>query len=213
MTQLDRVVRAAPMTVLGIGGSTRPGSSTEAAIRAVLDALERRGAEVEIVTGVDLALPPYEPGMALAEGAERLVEAVRAADALVIGSPGYHGSLSGFVKNAIDYVEECREDEFPYLAGRPVGLVVTAYGWQAAINTLSSLRNVVHALRGWPTPLGIPINVAAGGFEPDRRTPDAELRARVEAMADELVSFVEGGPALTARQVRDRRRGTHTPAA
>jgi FMN reductase len=35
---------------------------------------------------------------------------------------------------------------------------VCASGWQAATTTLTSLRSTVHALRGWPTPLGVAIN-------------------------------------------------------
>ena len=84
-----------------------------------------------------------------------MVEAVRAADGLIIASPGYHGSISGLVKNALDGLEDLRDDVRPYLDGRAVGLIVRADGPQAGDSTLAALRAIVHALRGWPTPLGV----------------------------------------------------------
>jgi FMN reductase len=43
---------------------------------------------------------------------------VRAADVLVIATRGYHSGISGLVKNALDTLEELRDDERPYLDGR-----------------------------------------------------------------------------------------------
>jgi FMN reductase len=106
----------------------------------------------------------------------------------VIGSPGYHGSLSGVVKNALDHLEALRDDERPYLDGRAVGCVTTAYGWQAAVNTLTALRQIVHALRGWPTPYGIALNVSGGLISEDGSLlPDVD--ATVGVMADQIATF------------------------
>lgn len=186
---LDTHASGERMKIVGIGGSTRDTSSTETLVSAVLAATRRHGAETELITGGDLVLPHYEPGVRLCEGGLRVVEAVRDADAIVIGSPGYHGSLSGLVKNALDYLEELREDERPYLTGRPVGLAVTAYGWQAAVNTLGALRQIVHALRGWPTPLGLAVNVAEGPITGAGGELAPALADRVEQMAIELTGF------------------------
>lgn len=152
--------------VVGIGGSTREGSSTEMAVRGVLDAIRRTGGTTCLYAGSALVLPPYEQVPECAEAAADLIADVRQADALVVGSPGYHGTISGLVKNALDYLEELRTDPRPYLDGMAVGCITTASGWQAAVNTLTTLRQVVHALRGWPTPYGLAINVAGGLMEP-----------------------------------------------
>ena len=80
--------------------------------------------------------------------------------------------MSGLVKNALDYLEELRGDQRPYLDGRAVGLVAVARGWQASVATLGTLRQVVHALRGWPTPLGLAINSSATTFDDNGRTDD-----------------------------------------
>ena len=55
------------------------------------------------------------------DGAREFAEELRQADGIIVASPGYHGSVSGLVKNALDYVEDLRDDERSYfdgLAGR-----------------------------------------------------------------------------------------------
>jgi len=178
--------------VVGIGGTTRPGSSGERMVRAVLAAAEAKGARTTMFGGAELAaLPHFAP-----EQDERTAEqqafiaAVRDADGLVIGTPGYHGGISGLVKNAIDLLEDLRADERAYFDGRAVGLIVVAAGWQAGGVTLQALRGVVHAMRGWPTPLGITVNtVEQKPFDAEGRLADEGLRAQVTAQAGQVMQL------------------------
>jgi hypothetical protein len=110
------------------------------------------------VVGESINLPMYTPHQSpQCAGARSLICALRHADAIVIGSPSYHGGVSGLVKKALDYTEDTSKDEAPYFEGRAMGCVATGAGWQGANATLIALRNTV-ALRGWPTPLGIALN-------------------------------------------------------
>lgn len=191
---------SAPL-IVGIGGSTRPGSSGERIVRRVLDQTERLGATTRMFGGPALAeLPHYCPEQPQRNAAQsELVEAVRAADGLVIGSPGYHGGVSGLVKNAIDLLEDTREDGRVYFSERPVGLVVVAAGWQACGVTLQALRGIVHAMRGWPTPIGITVNTMAQKvFGEDGAIVDDIVAAACAAQAEQIVWF--------ARQVRAQAR-------
>ena len=61
-----------------------------------------------------------------------------------------------------------------------MALVAVARGWQASVATLGTLRQVVHALRGWPTPLGLAINSTVTTFDESGRTDDASTAAAVE---------------------------------
>lgn len=147
------------MRIVGIGGTQRPGSSSETALRVALEAASTRGATIECFAGPDLELPLYNPVLPdRTEEAGALIEAVRNADGFILASPGYHGTVSGLVKNALDYVEDTVKDDRPYFDGRPVGLIAVAYGWQGAANTLRTLRDITHALRGIPTPYGAALN-------------------------------------------------------
>lgn len=174
--------------VLGLGGSTRPGSSSEAALDIALEAARTMGAMTRSITGRGLMLPIYDTqSPERTAGAIRLVEAVRECDGLIISAPGYHGSMPGMLKNALDYLEDLRADDRPYLDGLPVGCIAVAHGWQATVSTLNGLRDCVHALRGWPSPYGATINgsvVSLGGEHPVD-----------PAVVDQL--------ALVARQVTD----------
>jgi FMN reductase len=144
--------------VVGIGGSTRAGSTSERALRSALSLVDAAGCDTLAFAGPDLILPPFEMGIAQnSPGASRLIDALRCASGVIIASPGYHGSMSGIVKNVLDYTEEMRGDDLPYLEGRVVGCIVCANGAQAMGTTLVTMRSVIHALRGWPTPYAMAI--------------------------------------------------------
>lgn len=178
------------LRVVGIGGSTRAGSQSERALQMVLASAHASGAETLAITGVDLLLPFYDPAMTeRTDAARRLVDAVRGADGVVLASPGYHGTVSGLVKNALDYIEDLREDERPYLDGRAVGCVATAYGWQASVTTLTALRSVVHALRGWPTPLGAAVNSALAHFDDSGAVSDDTVATNLHILGQQVVEF------------------------
>jgi FMN reductase len=177
--------------VLGIGGTTRRYSSSERALRIAAGVAEDAGATVELITGQSLILPMYDPESPVRAGrAEAFVEALRRADALLISSPGYHGTISGMLKNALDYAEDLRDDDRPYLTGLPVGCIAVAGGWQSCVSTLHTLRTCVHALRGWPSPLGAALNTATPVF--DRATGacvDASSLFQLETVGRQVVEF------------------------
>ena len=186
--------------VVGVGGSTRGGSSTEVLVRSVLSYVEEHGAETRLYAGEALMLPAYEQTAVCADAGRRFVDDVRRADALVVGSPGYHGTISGLVKNVLDYLEELRDNDPPYLDRKAVGCVTTAYGWQAAVNTLTTLRQVVHALRGWPTPFGIAANVAGGLVDEEGSFVDPRLPDSVAVMGSQLLEFCQAMRSLAAKR-------------
>jgi FMN reductase len=176
--------------IVGIGGTTNPGSQTEQALKVALEAAKRHGASTKLFGSSSLEpLPHYMTVQSkTSEGGKQLVESVRKADGLILASPGYHGSISGLVKNAIDYFEEMSKDERVYLDGLPVGLIVTAYGWQATGSTLAALRSIVHALRGWPTPLGVALNVSGRLFDAGK-CQDLGASNQLEILGKQVADF------------------------
>lgn len=185
--------------IVGIGGTTRPNGSTEKALRLALRAAEDEGATTTLFDGPQLALLPlYAPEVPhRADMAVRLVEALRGADGVVVGSPAYHGSVSGLVKNALDYAEDLRDDERPYLSGRAVGVLATGYGWQGVVATLQTLRQVAHALRGHPTPLGAGINSAEAKFAEDGSVSDDKAALQLQLVGQEVVALARDLQART----------------
>lgn len=114
--------RRRPM-IVGIGGTTRTDSATHRALTAVLATMAQAGAETVLFGSAELDLPMYAPERPERSAATlRLLAAVEQADAVVIATPGYHGGMSGLVKNPLDYLEDLRGAPRPYLDGRAVGL-------------------------------------------------------------------------------------------
>lgn len=179
------------LRIVGLGGTVRPNSSTEKALRVALHAAAAEGAETQLFDGPFLAkLPHYDREKSERTAEERsFVEAVRTADALIVASPGYHAGISGLVKNALDLLEDTAGDQRVYLDGIAVGLIVTAHGWQATASTLAALRAVVHALRAWPTPLGACINSAGGVFDAQGGCTVPQMEASLKIVGSQVVGF------------------------
>jgi FMN reductase len=179
--------------IVAVGGTLRAGSSTEKAMRHVLSTAERAGARTRLISGAALQLPMYQPeNTERTEAARDLVAQLATADGIILGSPGYHGSISGLVKNALDYAEDLRTDVRPYLSGRAVGCIATAAGWPGAVNTLGALRDIAHALRGWPTPFGAAINSAESVFDADGTCLQPRVAQMLDIIADEVMGFCSG---------------------
>lgn len=178
--------------IVGFGGSARPGSTTDIALLAALKRVERLGANTRYFGGQFLAgLPQYDPAASDRTEAQRqFVDAIRVADGIVVATPAYHGNVSSLVKNALDLLEDLRDDFRPYLQGRGVGCLVTGGGAQAGGVTLMALRGTIHALRGWPTPLGVTLDLSGPQpFSTLGQCEDPRTLAQLDVLARDLIEF------------------------
>lgn len=174
--------------IVALGGTVTPGSATEMALRYALKPVEESGAEVQVFGGEYLCTLPHYLGTGhRPEDGRELVEAVRQADGVLIAAPGYHGTVSGLVKNALDYLEDLAMDGRPYLDGRAVGLIACASGDQAAMGTVQTLRSIVHALRGWPTPMAATLRTYHGLFSPEGECLDDRVRTQLRLVGEQVV--------------------------
>jgi FMN reductase len=185
--------------IVGIGGTHRPQSSSELAARHALKLAAQAGARIQMFDGPSLSFPLYNPADASRDPrAVTFVEALRRADGIIVAAPAYHGGISGLIKNALDYTEDMSRDARVYLDERAVGAIACAGGWQAAGATLSALRSVVHALRGWNTPMGVMINTANIVFDGETCL-DADIERNLDVMARQVVDFARAMRALRAQ--------------
>ncbi len=179
--------------IVGLGGTIRAGSSTEKALLCSLRRAEAMGAETRLLGGEFLGgLPIFDPRPGdLTAGQRDLVAAIRAADGVIVASPGYHGSISGVIKNALDTLEFTSKDAAPYFSGKPVGTVITAEGGQAGGTTLMALRAIIHALRGWPTPFGAALSGGSGLFDETGSAKDKKDAWQLDTVAEQVVEFAQ----------------------
>jgi len=176
--------------IVGLGGTANPNGTSERALRHVLERCEANGARTLLLGGASLDLPMYAPDIRdRTEKAAALIDGLRRADGIVIASPGYHGTVSGLIKNALDYVQDMAADDRVYFEGRAVGLIAVASGWQATGTTLATLRAITHALRGWPTPMAVAVNSATPLFADDGSIADTAIAQQLDVLALQVVSF------------------------
>ena len=187
--------------IVGLGGTTRPGSTSERALTVALAHARTLGCETLAFGSAKMPTEPYDPSRPdRSAAALALVDALRRADGVLIVSPAYHGGVSGLVKNAVDFTEDLRTDERVYLQGRAVGCIVCAEGPQAMGSTLASLRAIVHSLRGWPTPFGAALNSTTRPFGAESQAADPVALKACETVAEEVVAFAR--MMLAARQLQ-----------
>jgi NAD(P)H-dependent FMN reductase len=166
-------------TVLGIGGSMRPGSTSQHLLRRALATLAADGHQVCLLDLRELQLPfcngdkrepwPHFPDVTL------LREAVRAADGVILSGAEYHGTVNGALKNAIDLLD------FEHAEGKVFGAIV-ALGGRSNSNALNDLRLVARWLRAWMVPEQVAVARARTAL-PDGEPTDPELYGRVDDLA------------------------------
>ncbi|WP_256297105.1 NADPH-dependent FMN reductase [Haloarchaeobius salinus] len=167
--------------VLGLSGSLRDDSGTRTAIRRALAAADAAGATTELLDLREYDLPPRDGDDADAGDAAILRERVAAADAVLLGSPVYHGSYASPLKTALDY---CGSDEFD---GTTVGLLAVA-GGSYPTPTLEHMRAVARAVGAWTLPLQVGIGDAGSAFAGGDLV-DEDLGERVDRLGEELVAY------------------------
>lgn len=162
-------------TVVAICGSLRNASTTQRALAHALDAAESAGAETELIDLRQWDLPLFDPDDRDRGDARKLRQVVGDADAVLMGTPVYHGMVSSALKNAFDYLGK---DEFE---NTTVGLLATAGGGSYA-PTLEHLRTGVRTVHGWTLPHEVGIRGAYNAFDDSGKFVDSDLQARVEKL-------------------------------
>jgi len=176
--------------VVALCGSLRDGSHTRTALETALDAAEASGATTELVDLRALDLPVFDADRRDAGDAEALRAAVGAADAIVLGTPMYHGSYSSPLKTALDY---CGFDEFEDATVALLGVA----GGSFPVTALEHLRSVCRALDAWVVPHQAAIPRAGDAIE-DGAFVDDSLAERVRTLGRRAVQYADIEPDPTS---------------
>jgi len=169
--------------IVAICGSQRDESVTRTALEHALEAVEEEGGAGELLDLREYDLPAYDPDAddEDAGDAARLAREVREADAIVLGTPMYHGSYSSNLKTALDY---CGFDEFEH---KTVGLLGVS-GGSFPITALEHLRSVCRALDAWVLPYQAAVPRSHSSVQ-DGTFTDEEVAERVRELGREVVSY------------------------
>lgn len=175
--------------IVAICGSLRDDSRTRIALTHALDGAQNYGASTELLDLREFDLPIFDADHDMAGDASKLTERVGAADAIILGTPMYHGSYSSALKTAIDY---CGFDEFD---ATTVGLLGVS-GGSFPITALDHLRSVCRSLNAWVIPFQAAVPDASSHIEAGELV-DESIRDRVERLGERAVQFanIEPDPA------------------
>jgi FMN reductase len=172
--------------VIGLSGSLREGSYTRMAIKLALSGASEIGVETELVDlrTYDLAFADgRKDGSSYPPDVHRLRATVRDAQGIILGTPEYHGGLSGTLKNAIDLMGF---DEFE---GKVVGLIGVSGGKMGALNALMSLRTIGRSLHAWVIPEQVSIAEGWRLFDAQGRLKDAGLMNALTGLGKQVARF------------------------
>jgi NAD(P)H-dependent FMN reductase len=174
------------LTVVGIPGSLRDPSYTRFTVKHALKGAEQAGADTHLADLRRYDLPFCDGSQEQGEEGDvaRLREEVREADGLVLGTPEYHGSYSGVLKNALDLMGF---DEFE---GKMIGLVAVSGGRMGGFGAMTALREVGRALHAWVVPTQASIPKAWSVYDDETgQIEDADLEERVRGVGEEVVRY------------------------
>ncbi len=168
--------------IVGIAGSLRPDSYSQAALQIAAQKVAALGATVEILDLRQMQLPFCDGGDDYPNypDVKRLQDTVASADGLILVSPEYHGSISGVLKNTLDLMS------FDQLSGKVAGFM-SILGGQSNSNALNDLRVILRWVHAWSIPEQIAIGQAWQAFTPEGKISDEKLDKRFDLFAQSLV--------------------------
>lgn len=187
------------MKVAILVGSVRIGRQSHKIAHYVERKLQERGVTVDLIDLAENPLPILQERSGrdpdLQARVERLSERLRAADALLLVTPEYHGSFSGVLKNALDYFWE----EF---SRKPIGVVAVSTGKLGGINASTQLQHVILSLGAFPLPTKLLVPEVQSVF-------DESLQVKSEPVAKLTTRFLEEF-LWFARAIAEAKRATHS---
>ena len=179
------------LNIVGLGGSVASNSKSRAALQAALAGARDAGASTRLLDIHVLELPIYNPeDDEPTESAAELIETCHAADGLLWSSPLYQGTISGALKNALDWLHLLGDRDPPYLHDKVIGLISTAGGTQG-LQAINTMEFSVRALRGWAVPYVVPVAAASRVFDREGRIQDEAVELQLKTLGREVVRVAE----------------------
>lgn len=180
------------MKIIALSGALRRASYNTALLRAAAG-LAPAGVSIELRT---LHGIPLYDGDVEAEGVPPAVtelrEAIRAADALLIGTPEYNNSIPGVLKNGLDWLSRPSGEGGKLFGGKPTALVGATPGGFGTVQSQGALLSVLRAFGNdfW---MGGRLMVSKAGtvFDADGQLIDDKVRVQLQQFVEGFVGFVQ----------------------
>lgn len=183
--------------ILAFAGSTRTGSFNKKLARLAADAARAAGADVTLVDLRDYAMPLFdgdlEEASGLPEAAKAFKKLMRESDGFLIASPEYNSSITGVLKNTIDWASRTETDDEPDLVafrGKAAALFSASPGALGGLRGLVHVRSILGNLGVLVLPEQVSISTAHEAFDQDGQLKDPKRAKKVTGLAASLVAFL-----------------------
>ena len=183
--------------ILAFAGSTRAGSFNKQLVNIAALASRSAGAEVTVADLRDLSMPLYdgdlEAASGLPENAKKFKKLLREHDGLLISSPEYNSSITGVLKNAIDWASRAESDDEPALVcfrGKVAALMSASPGGLGGLRGLVHLRSILGNIGVIVLPDQISISSAHDAFDANGKLKDERKNKQVADIAGGLAKFL-----------------------
>lgn len=170
------------MTLLGIAGSLRAGSHNAQLLRLAAEELPD-GVELAVFDGL-AEIPAFDHDLQdlAPDAVDALKAAIAEADGILIATPEYNASIPGVLKNALDWVSRPLA-ESP-IRRKPVAVIGASTSAFGAVWAQRELKKVLGVMGARVLDVELPVAKAERALA----EPDAELRAGLAEIVDELVA-------------------------
>ena len=172
--------------ILGICGSMRVPSATRYAVEVALRGAAEAGAITEFIDIADAGLPfcdGRDNEDTYPEPVQRFRAMIQNAQGVIIGTPEYHNSMTGTLKNAIDL---CTIRDFEH---KMVGLIGVAGGSIGAINAINHLRIVMRGVGAWVIPHQVSVNNSEKAIKELHSEMDPVIYDRLLKLGSDVAKF------------------------
>ncbi len=140
----------ASLNILAVVGSLQRESVTRIVIHHVAERLKATGCAVDLLDFQREPLALYNPDTAhVMPGYPELQGRVERADVLFLGTPDYHGSISGAMKNFLDHFWQ----EF---AGKLFATIVASH--EKGLTATDQLRTIARQCYAWTLPYSVSVS-------------------------------------------------------
>ena len=167
------------LKILGVASSMREISYSTRILKQVLEKSEKNGAETRLLNLRKLQLPIYHPEKNNSSEIDKVTEYVKWADAFILGTPDYHGSMSGVMKNFLDFF-------WSDFTGKTFGYVCASH--EKGLTVMDQMRTAVRQCYGWSMPYGISVN-SDQDFDKQGNITNKNIIARIEMIGRDLVVY------------------------
>ncbi len=182
--------------ILAFAGSTRTESFNKRLIKIAVTGARSAGAEVTLIDLRDYPLPLFDGDLEAGEGlppnGRRLKDLFLAHQGLLISAPEYNSSITGVLKNTIDWVSRPVPGEAPLgcFDGKVACLMSASPGALGGLRGLVHVRAILQNIKVLVLPDQVAVTKADEAFNPDGSLKDPKRQAAIEGLGAKLAQVI-----------------------